>query len=284
MTTGRRIDFSALADLTGSSAVSRWVPGDAGGGLHVLDYPSRSEQPARTVVLVPGITMPAYGMDFVARPLAENRRVLVLDVRGRGLSQAGSSYTLPDYARDLAAVCEQLNLGDAVFVGHSMGARVVAAALAEGMPAAGSVIIDPPTSGPGRDPYPTTAETFLGQLHESYRGTTAEDVARSWPSWPAREQSIRARWLPTCDATAIEETHRGFETEDFFPYWEKVSGATVFIRGGDSPVVPESIMDEVKAANPAATYLEVPAAGHMVFWDSPEAAEARLSEALATIG
>lgn len=284
MAQGRAVEYAALADLSAAGAVSHWVAGADGVGLHVLEYGKSAPGSAAPVVVVPGITMPAFGMDFVAAQLARDRQVFVLDVRGRGLSQSAPTYSIGDYARDLAAVCDALGLQGAVFVGHSMGARIVAAAAASGMPGRAWVIVDPPLSGPGRAPYPTSLEAFVGQVEEAYRGATVEEVAASWPRWPARELEIRTRWLPSCDLDAVAATHRGFETEDFLPFWQQVPSPVVFIRGSDSPVVTDSSMEEVRAVRPDAVYREIPDAGHMVFWDNVDGALSCLVDAVRETG
>jgi N-formylmaleamate deformylase len=137
-------------------------------------------------------------------------------------------------------------------------------------------------SGPGRGPYPTTLDAFLDQLEEAQRGTDADEVARSWPRWPRREQELRARWLSSCDTDAIAATHAGFESEDFFTTWPHVPGATVLLYGGESPVVTAAGAAEAAATNPAARLVEVPGAGHMVFWDEPQEARRLLREVLGT--
>ncbi|WP_201464709.1 alpha/beta fold hydrolase [Janibacter melonis] len=276
----RTVTLTALADLPPTGATSRWVEGEV--GLHVLDYPGPAGSTLAPVVLVPGISMPAIGMDLVARDLCATRRVLVTDVRGRGLSQSGDGYTMTDYAQDLEGVVETLVPGEgAVLVGHSMGARIVTLVAARGRVAHGGVVaVDPPLSGPGRAPYPTTRAAFMGQVEQALRGTDADEVAASWPSWPRREQEIRARWLGSCDPEAIGATHDGFESEDFFSWWPQVPAPVAFVRGADSPVVPEEAMAEVEAANPHASVHVVPQAGHMVFWDNAQGADQVLSEAL----
>ncbi|GAA2890128.1 alpha/beta hydrolase [Pseudonocardia halophobica] len=268
----RVVRQDALADLADVPATSRWVR-NGSLRLHLLDY-GGSGVP---IVIVPGITSPAITMDFVARALVGLGRPVVVDVRGRGLSDSGDSYTLADYASDTLAVLDGLD--DPVVVGHSMGARIVAATAVR-RPLRGTVLVDPPMSGPGRGPYPTTLEAFLGQLDEAVRGTTADEVARSWPRWPRREQELRARWLSSCSRTAIAETHRGFETEDFFDVWPSVPAPTTLLYGADSPVVTAEGAKEAEATNPAASLVEIPDAGHMVFWDNPDAALRLLREAL----
>jgi hypothetical protein len=125
----------------------------------------------------------------------------------------------------------------------------------------GTVLVDPPLSGPGRGAYPTTLDAFLGQLDQARRGTDADEVAQSWPRWPRREQELRARWLSSCSRTAIAATHAGFESEDFFTDWPKVPAPTVLVYGGDSPVVTAAGAAEAAEANPSAELVEVPDAG-----------------------
>jgi N-formylmaleamate deformylase len=271
----RAVLQSALADLADVPAQSRWVrSGDL--RLHVLDYGGDGVP----LVVLPGITSPAITMDFVAREITDLVRPIVVDVRGRGLSDSGKSYTLEDYADDTVAVLDGLGLDRPLLLGHSMGARIAAVVAARGVPLRGTVLVDPPMSGPGRGPYPTSMDAFLDQLEEAQRGTDADEVARSWPRWPRREQELRARWLASCDIDAIVATHAGFESEDFFATWPYVPAPTVLLYGGESPVVTAAGAAEAAATNPAARLVEVPGAGHMVFWDEPEAALHLLQEIL----
>jgi N-formylmaleamate deformylase len=273
----RAVLQSALADLADVPARSRWVrSGDV--ALHVLDYGGAASSSGVPLVVLPGITSPAITMDFVARELTDLVRPIVVDVRGRGLSDSGKSYTLDDYADDTVAVLDGLDRP--LLLGHSMGARIAAVVAARGVPLRGTVLVDPPMSGPGRGPYPTTLDAFLDQLEEAQRGTDADEVARSWPRWPRREQELRARWLSSCDTDAIAATHAGFESEDFFTTWPRVPGPTVLLYGGESPVVTAAGAAEAAATNPAARLVQVPGAGHMVFWDQPEAARRLLREVL----
>jgi N-formylmaleamate deformylase len=251
----------ALADLADAPATSVWVrSGDL--RLHVLDYGPVDGVP---LLILPGITSPAITLDFVARELTDLVRPLVLDIRGRGLSDNGSSYALDAYAADVEAVIDQLGLSAPLVLGHSMGARIAAEAALSGR-IAGTVLADPPMSGPGR-PYPTSLAAFESQLDQAQRGTDADEVAASWPRWPRREQELRARWLASCDRAAIAATHAGFETEEFLPRWENLPGPAVLLYGTASPVVTaEDVAVLAKSAHPL---VGVEDAGHMIFWDEP---------------
>ena len=75
---------------------------------HLIHYPGKG--PA--MLLIPGITSPAITWGFVAERLTEKFDVHVLDVRGRGLSQAGElDYSLDAMARDAIEVSKAAGLG-----------------------------------------------------------------------------------------------------------------------------------------------------------------------------
>ncbi|WP_306051045.1 alpha/beta fold hydrolase [Oceaniradius stylonematis] len=237
---------------------------------HLLRY---GNDAAPAVLLLPGITSPAVTADFLASRIAtDGFSVIVPDIRGRGKSDRAASggYRLEDYAADVAGIVSALCLDRPTIIGHSLGARIAAAYVVLHAPDAHGlvVMVDPPLSGPGRRPYPTTLESFMRQLDEARRGTTPEAVRAFYPKWPEREILVRIHALPECDETAIRETHAGFENEDFFWYWRQVNLPALLIRGADSPVVPDDGVRELAEANPAIPIRSIPDAGHMIPWDN----------------
>ena len=227
---------------------------------------------APDLIFLPGITSPAVTADFLAVLFADlGFRVTVPDARGRGLSErAGAgNYRLTDYAADVASLVTALDLRNPVVIGHSMGARTAAAwAVLHTTGHSQLILVDPPMSGPGRGPYPTSREAFLEQLGEAQRGTTADEVRRFYPRWPQRELQLRADFLATCDETAVIESHRGFETEDFLPYWHRLTQPVLLVHGANSPVVPSAAVNDLRNARPDIDIVAVSDAGHMVPWDN----------------
>ncbi|MEU9859905.1 alpha/beta hydrolase [Streptomyces sp. NPDC047971] len=275
----RSVPQAALADLADVPATSRWVRSGAV-RLHALDY--GGDLPP--LVVLPGITSPAVTLDFLARELTDLVRPVVLDVRGRGLSDDGEGYGVEEYAEDTEALIDGLGLERPLLFGHSMGARIAAVVAVRAKAAVrGAVLADPPMSGPGRGPYPTGLETFLRQLSEARRGTDADEVAASWPTWPRREQELRARWLSSCAEQAVVGTHHAFEHEDFFAWWPRVPAPVTLLYGADSQVVTAAGAEEAARTNPAAALHAVPGAGHMIFWDAPTDALATLRTALSVL-
>lgn len=266
MTSGPPSTEELREDLRWIEARSRFVDA-VDVRLHVLSY--AGEGPP--VLVLPGITSPAITWNFVARWLRDYAEVHVVDLRGRGLSgRTDLDYRLDDYAADTRALVHELKLDAPILLGHSLGARI-AAASAVAFPglSRGLILVDPPLSGPGRDPYPTSLAAFREQLVEARRGTTADEVRRHYPRWPNAELRLRARWLPTCSEEAVVETHRGFEAEDFFDLWSALRTPAGLVYGGKSPVVTAEGAAALRSANPQPTFIEVSGAGHMVPWDSP---------------
>jgi len=237
-----------------------------GVGLHYLEYGADGV----SLLVVPGITSPAVTWEFVAEELARDFRVVVLDTRGRGLSDTGppGSYTIPVYAADAAAVIEGAGLEAPIVLGHSMGARAVAGlgVLQPGI-ARAIVIADPTLTGPGREPYPTSLEDFVTSLHAAQAGATAGAMRPYFPTWTDEQLALRADWLATCDEQAVVESYANLHEEDFFSYWRQVLPPVLFLYGGTSPAVPADAVDEVRAANPEAEIVELRRAGHMLPWD-----------------
>src|SRR5258708_35956922 len=135
--------------------------------LHAARHPG---QQGRSVVVVPGITTPAGAFAFAAGAIAASPSsgdVYVLDMRGRGLSErAGPGrHRAADYAEDVLSLIGHLGLDRPLLVGHSLGARVVAAARAR-FPGASAGVgrRAPPLSGPGRRPYPITLDRLIDGL------------------------------------------------------------------------------------------------------------------------
>jgi N-formylmaleamate deformylase len=235
--------------------------------LHYLEYGDAGPE----LVIVPGITSPAITWEFVAEDLAREHRVITLDVRGRGLSdRAGpGGYALESYAADVEALVGVVGLERPIVLGHSMGARIAAAFGALHPDAAGPLlVVDPPLSGPGREPYPFPLEPYVRSLHQAQAGATADDMRPFFPTWTDEQLGVRADWLGTCDETAVVETYENFHNEDFFDYWPRLRPPALFVYGLDSPVVPDEAVAEIAAANPAAQIEGVPAAGHMIPWDN----------------
>jgi len=247
--------------------------------LHAVRVPGQGGPGTRPVVIVPGITTPAAAFLFAAADWsAFTGDLYVLDMRGRGLSErAGPGrHRAGDYADDVLALVDQLGglglLGAdsrPVLVGHSLGARVVAAARARVPGAsAGVVAIDPPMSGPGRRPYPMALDRFVNGIHGARAGRGVAEAREHYPTWSDEQVRARGETLGSCDEVAVVESYSWFHLEAFPPVWAEVEPPALLLFGAESPVVTAEDAAEIGRANPRASVVSVAGAGHMVPWDN----------------
>ena len=111
----------------GRDGRSVFVTAQDGLRLHVQDYGSRTA-PGVPVVCLPGLTRTVNDFDALAPALANDmalpRRVIAIDLRGRGQSDYDSNpdnYNLAVELADVATVLTALGVRPAVFIGSSRG-------------------------------------------------------------------------------------------------------------------------------------------------------------------
>lgn len=98
----------------------RMIPTRDGGEIHLVDCGS-----GRPVLLFHGVTLQWWVWSAAIRLLRDRYRVIAWDMRGHGRSVAGSDgITMLAMAGDVVTVLEDLDITDAIIVGHSMGGMV----------------------------------------------------------------------------------------------------------------------------------------------------------------
>ncbi|WP_321922623.1 alpha/beta fold hydrolase [Burkholderia sp. BCC1998] len=230
---------------------------------------ARASRPA--IVLIPGITSPAITWGFVGEVFGAAFDTYVLDVRGRGLSDASPSldYGLDAQADDIAAFVAALGLPRTSLVGHSMGARIAARAARRGVRGLESVVlVDPPVSGPNRRDYPGKLPWYIDSMALARAGTDAERMRAFCPTWTDAELQLRAEWLHTCDERAVRTSYEGFHTDDFHADAAQLAVPALLITAERGDVVRDDDVAELQRATPSMQHVRVPDAGHMIPWDN----------------
>lgn len=235
------------------------------------------------LIIIPGITSPAVTWGFVAERLASRFDTYVLDVRGRGLSEAGDhlNYGLDAQADDLLAFAEALGFERFSVLGHSMGARIAIRA-AQSHPAEmmRMVWVDPPVSGPGRRAYPSQLPWYIDSIRQATRGMNAEDMRAFCPSWTEAQRALRAQWLHTCDERAILASFNSFHEDAVIEQVGTVSCPTLLITAARGDVVKDEDVAEMQSLLPNLVHTRVADAGHMIPWDNEAGFYAALGDFL----
>lgn len=128
---------------------------DDGLKLHAWDYPSDS---GRTpVICIPGLTRNARDFQHLGTMFASERRIIMMDLRGRGLSEYAkdsSTYHPRQYVSDIIMFMDELKIPKAIFFGTSLGG-IITMVLAKMYPerVAGALLNDigPETDQKGLD-------------------------------------------------------------------------------------------------------------------------------------
>lgn len=241
----------------------------------------------RPFLALHGAAAHAHWWDPVAPHLGGGLRVLALDWRGHGRSEwpRPPAYRSEDFAADLVAVIERLELRDVVVAGHSMGGHC-ALAFAAWHPDRLSrlVVLDArphvnlerlralQRRAPGaQTEFPTRAAALA-----RFRLRPAETVAAPGLVREIARRGLErrpsGRWRYRFDP-ACEHTRQPVDCWSLLP---RITVPTLVVRGEHSTVLERDVALRMTKALPAGSLEEIPGAHHHVTLDAPRA----LAEAL----
>jgi pimeloyl-ACP methyl ester carboxylesterase len=253
--------------------------------LHHLDWPG--DDPP--VVCLHGLTGNAHNFDGLARALTPARRLLALDLRGRGQSGWADegTYTVSQYVDDLERWLEGLALKRVVLVGTSMGG-VVAVLFAARRPARVERLVlndvGPVVDSQGleriRSSVGTAPEIFpdlsavARWFRENYPGQRlTDDQVREWAGFATRPlEQGGLGWR--CDPAIRKKMNAGEPTTDpadLWPTCEAIRCPTLVVRGATSDLLSPGTVQEMRRRMAECASVEVPGVGHAPALTEPEA-------------
>lgn len=282
----------------------RWKSPD-GLSLFARDHSPGPGAAKAPVIAIHGLTRNSADFDGIAPVLAQSgRRVLAVDVRGRGLSDRAPdpmTYTPEVYARDVLALMEQTALERAVFVGTSMGGLITMAVAALKPKVVVAAILN--DIGPEVAPEGLTRiAAYSGQPVEIGSWADAAVYARrinavafphySDADWDAfarrifRQQPDGEIVLDYDPDIAIPIRAAGAKAlvPNLWPSFRRLARKkpTLLVRGATSDLLSAAIASKMRKAAPDMAYVEVPGVGHAPMLDEPEA-KAAIFEFLANV-
>lgn len=256
--------------------------------LHYRDYAGADDKPP--VLCFPGLTRNARDYEVLAGRLAGERRVLLVEFRGRGESAYAKdpmSYVPLTYLQDVEALLAELAIERFVAVGTSLGGIVtMLLAATDGAKLAGVVLND---VGPELDPGGLARiRTYVGKAvwHPTWmhaaRGV-AEGNADVYPGYGIEDWLRMAKRLFRVNSSGrivldydmkIAEPFRVPGNEagpDMWPTIDALKGKPVLIvRGERSDILSAETAAKMLARVPGAKLVTVPGVGHAPTLDEPE--------------
>lgn len=270
-----------------------WTSAD-GLSLHYRDYAGPQGYDGPPVLCLHGLTRNSRDFAELAEHLAHERRVIVPEMRGRGMSEYAKdsdSYNPVQYVADVERLLTELTIERFIAIGTSMGG-LMTMMLAHARPGR---IVAAVMNDIGPDINPAGVERIIGYVGQG----------RSYPTWIHAARSLSEvhgtafpdfdldQWLEMAKRTlvvsqngrisydydmAIAEPFSkpgGAAPPNLWLAFEALSGVPmVLVRGELSDLLTPQTVTQMSTRNPAMTTVIVPRVGHAPTLDEPEARSA----------
>ena len=271
----------------------RWT-GPDGLSLFARDYAAAPGPAKLPVIAIHGLTRNSADFAAIAPLIAQSgRRVLAVDVRGRGRSDRAPdpmTYQPVNYAHDILALMEQAGIARAVFLGTSMGGLITMALAALRSKVIAAAILN--------DVGPEVAKEGLARI-AAYSGkqvdtpgwTEAAAYMKSlnavafphytdadWDAFARRTFRIGTEGAPVLDydpdiAVPIRSAGPKALVPNLWPMFTRLTKArpVLLVRGETSDLLSSAIVAKMRKRAPKMDYVEVPGVGHAPMLDEAEA-------------
>lgn len=262
--------------------------------LYARDYAASAGPAHLPVICIHGLTRNSSDFDEIAPEIARlGRRVIAVDVRGRGHSQRDpnpDNYSPPVYAGDIEKLMHDLGIARAVFVGTSMGGLITMTLAAKNLDLiAGAILNDiGPVISPkglariagytGKSASLTSWDEAADYIKDINQCAFPDNSDDEWLKWARRafEQDAEGRLAARYDPNIAIALQTGklrptsLAARLAFKRLAK-KRPTLLIRGTLSDLVEEQQAAWMRKAAPDLRYAEVPNVGHAPMLTEPEA-------------
>jgi sigma-B regulation protein RsbQ len=185
--------------------------------------------------------------------------------------------SLDGYARDVVEICEELDLRDVVFVGHSVSAMIgVLAAAREPDRFAGLVLVGPSPRYVDDPPYrggfaPADIEELLESLDSNYLGWSAAMAPAiiGNPERPELGEELTNSFCRT-DPSIARHFARVTFTSDNRADLARVRVPCLILQSREDVIAPPEVGEFVHARIPGSTLVVLDASGHCPNLSAPE--------------
>jgi pimeloyl-ACP methyl ester carboxylesterase len=244
---------------------------------------------APVVVCLHGLTRNGRDFEELAPHLAERYRVIVPDVRGRGLSQRDpdpDNYKMPVYLRDLEALLDGLGAQRVAIVGSSMGGlmamafaaarpgRVARIVLNDVGPELDPVGLERIRAHAGRSPAAATWEEATAGLRRIFAAAWPDLTDAKWATLARRCYRANDAGLlePDADPMIGEVLRRAARpARDLWAQWAALGQTPVLaLRGELSDFLSAQTLARMQQEKPGLLTATVPRRGHTPLLDEPE--------------
>lgn len=235
-----------------------------------LHYAVQGRTDGEPVVLLHGVGDSWRSFELTLPHIPDRYRVYALSLRGHGSSDAPQAgYTHQDFAGDVIAFLESMNLRGVTLVGHSMGSFVAQAVAARDAGRIRALVLV--GSGPGGA---LRVDTEMRAAFETM--SRNPQYARDFQSSMAHQPVPAAFLETTIEAAATVPSHAWAQLGDVVHSAETEAGLaaikvpTLLIWGDRDGLVVREDQDALVRKIKGARLIVYPATGHVPHWEYPE--------------
>ena len=219
------------------------------------------------LVLAHGITDSSLAWSRLAKALQDSFDMIMLVARGHGDSdKPQTGYDASDHAADVAGLIEALGLGQPALIGHSMGARTVAALAVEYPQQVKRIVLEDP---PWRDEEtaPGDRATHFQELIARYHTMSRDEIVafgrQNNPTWDEEELALWARGKAMVSAHVAQFSTAQMSWRDSVA---KIACPTLLVTGDPAvgAIVTPETAEAVCQANAQIQVVRIPGAGHNI--------------------
>jgi pimeloyl-ACP methyl ester carboxylesterase len=236
--------------------MSNLIAGDVTvNGVKIHYYRTGTDRPP--IVLAHGITDNGLCWSRLAKVLAQNYEVVMIDARGHGLSEQNPpDFTIQSHVADLAGLVDALDLEQPVIIGHSMGAANTALVAASYPDLARGIVLEDP---PWLQDFPAEERA---SIIEEWREDIVERQTETVESIIAAGREEHPRWVTDWDAWAESKLQvnpdvvEWIRSETPFTQWReivpKITCPTLLITGNpelEAVVTPQTAKEIADLSN-----------------------------------
>ena len=288
---------SPYADRLARIPVGEHTVSAAGSLTHYWEYgPVDAET---TIVMVHGFRGDHHGLEPVVAQLPEYR-IISPDLPGFGASEPlPRTHDIDGYADWLQAFMLAVRpQGRVVVLGHSFGSIVASAALAAGLPADDVILVNPIAAPALQGPrgVMTRLAVFYYQAGAALPEKAGFALLRngaivrvmSVTMAKTRDPELRRfihdqhdqYFSAFADRDVVLEAFRASVSHDVSEYAARITPRTLLVAADKDDITPVAAQHRLQALFPDARLHVIPEVGHLIHYETPEAAAAQIREFL----
>jgi pimeloyl-ACP methyl ester carboxylesterase len=239
-----------------------------------LPYVEQGDPSGTPVLLLHGYADSWHSFELVLPHLPDFIRVFALTQRGHGdASRPAAGYRSIDFATDLVAFMDALDLGAAVIAGGSSGG-FVARRIAIDHPerTLGLVLMGSPLTLRDKPSVLELWDSTVSKLTDPIDHGFVRDFAESSLALPVPQVFLDTMVQENLKVPALvwKATFEGLLEDNSYSELDKIKVPTLIIWGDQDAIIDRSDQEVLTTAITGARLVVYPDAGHALYWEKPD--------------